>query len=404
LQEGIQKRVIAAAAAIGIIIWATWLSAIAIGGFDKDIDGNVLGTDLAVFRAAGALVAEDRGADLYDAAAFTAAFSETKGREIEHDLTYYRNPPALAYVFSGAAGLPQPTAWLLLSAVSLLALVGAFRFVGVPRPRLAAVLAVATLPGLITLRLGQLSFLWALVFGLVYWLLARDRQVEAGLVGAILVLKPQFAVALILWWLMSGLKHRTALLTMAGTGGFASFVAFVMTPGSFSGFREATLGAFHESTFPSGFSIADAALGVSPSLPATFVALLSAGLGVGAIAAVRRRCGDDLPAMFAAAVFAAVWIPSHLLAYDWVLLAVAIGALWAARPSQRPQWILVGALLASWAFVAWAIALIADSLVGARLELAAVGLVVIAWWSFRTLLTEQATAEVATSRTLPVNV
>ncbi len=404
MQEGIRKRAIGAASAIGIIIWATWLIAIAIGGFDKDIDGNVLGTDLAVFRTAGGLVAEDLGSQLYDPAAFTAAFSETKGQLIEHDLAYYRNPPGLAYIFAPTAGLSQPTAWLLMSVVSLVALAGAFRFVGVLRPRLATFLAVATLPGLLTLRLGQLSFVWALVFGLIYWLLARDRQFEAGLVGAVLVLKPQFAVAVMLWWLIGGLKHRTALVTMAGTGGLASLIAFVMTPGSFSGFREATLGALHGSTFPSGFSIADAALGVAPTLPATVVALLSAGLGIGAIAAVQRRCGDDLPAMFAAGVFAAVWIPSHLLAYDWMLLAVAIGALWAARPGQRPQWILVGALLASWAFVAWAIALIADSLLGARLELAAVGLAVIAWWSFRTLLTQQTTAEVATSRKLPVNV
>lgn len=404
MQGGIRTRVIAAASAIGIIIWATWLIAIAIGGFDKDIDGNVLGTDLAVFRAAGALVADDRGEQLYDAAAFTAAFSETKGREIEHDLTYFRNPPGLAYIFAPTAGLAQPTAWLLLSAVSLLALAGAFRLVGVARPRWATVLAVATLPGLLTLRLGQLSFLWALVFGLVYWLLARDRQVAAGLVAAVLVLKPQFAVAVMLWWFMTGRKHRTALVTMAGTGGFMSIAAFVMTPGSFSGFREATFGALHESKFPSGFSIVDAALGVAPSLPAVFVALLSVGLGIGAIAAVHRRCGDDLPAMFAGGVFAAVWIPSHLLAYDWVLLAVAIGALWAARPGQRPQWILAGAMLATWAFVAWAIALIADSLFGARLELAAVGLAVIAWWSFRTLLIRQTTAEVAASRKLAVNV
>jgi hypothetical protein len=283
-------------------------------------------------------------------------------------------------------------------------MVAAFSFVGVGRPGLATAVVVGTMPGLLTLRLGQLSFLWALVFGLVYRLLDRDRQVPAGLVAAVLVLKPQFAVAVMLWWLLSGPRYRTALVTMTGTGGLLSLVSFAVTPDSLGGFRESVFGALHASTFPSGFSIADTALGLAPSLPAAVVATLSVGVGVVALVAVQRHCSDDLPAMFAAGVFAAVWIPAHLLAYDWVLLAVAIGALWAARPHQRPQWMLVGAALAVWSFAAWAIALITDSVLSARLELAAVGLAAIAWWSFRALLVQPAAAEAVASRTLPVNV
>ncbi len=402
--EGASRRAIGVAVAIGIVIWSTWLVAVAGSGFDRDVDGNVLGADHSVFHTAGVLVASGRSADLYDPAGFRDAVGEVRGEVGAREVSFL-NPPGLAYLFAPTAEFGRQAAWLVLSALGLVALAGALHLVGVGPVWVATSIVVGTLPALLTLRLGQLAFFWALIFAVVYWLLERDRQVAAGLVAALLMLKPQFAVAVVLWWVVSGPRHRRALVTMIVTGGVVSLAAVVGTPGSFAGFWDAGSRVLEETTFPTGFSIKNTLVGLGAPLPAALVAILTLGLGIGAVVLVHQRCRDDLPAMFAAAVFAAVWIPAHLLAYDWVLLAVAVGALWAARPDQRNQWLMVAAALAVWAFAAWAIALIAHSVAGVRLEIAAVGLAVIAWWSYRSLLVHSATDAAAPApRTLLVDV
>lgn len=403
LREGTGKRVRGAALAVGVVLWSVWLGAVAGNGFDRDVDGNVLGVDQSVFHTAGAMVTSGRGADLYEPAAFREALSDIRGESVSHEFTFL-NPPGLAYVFAPSAGLDQRTAWLILSGAGLLAMAGSLRLVGV-RPALAATaLAVLTFPALLTFRLGQLSFFWALVLGAIYRLLHQDRQVAAGLVAALLVLKPQFAAAVGLWWMVSGTRHRLALATMSVVGGIGTVAAFLWTPGSLAGFWEAGARTLNSSTFPTGFSIKDTVASFGTPLPVVFVALLTLGLGIAALIVVHHRCGDDLPAMFATAAFAAVWLPTHLLAYDWLLLAVAIGALWAARPNQRPQWAAVGAILALWSFAAWAGALVADATLGIRFEPAALGLLMIAWWAYRNLLVAPATVELVTHRTLAVDV
>lgn len=261
----------------------------------------------------------------------------------------------------------------------------------------AAGIVLLSLPGWLTVRLGQTTFVWVALFALVLWLLGKDRQAEAGLVAGLLALKPQFAAVIAVWWLLTYSRHRVALRWMIVSGGLITAVTLAITPGSVGGFLDAAFGAVQDAKFPIGFTLNDTILGLAPDLPDLPVALLVAALGVAGLAAVIRRFPDDRSVQFAAATVAAVWIPPHLIAYDWALLGLAVAVLWVARPQQRPAWLALGAGLAIWATFAWLFAQLARDLWGVRLELAAVGLAVAALYAYRALL-------VAEARTISSNV
>lgn len=404
MNAAVVRRTFVVALAIGAALWLVWMLGLAERGFAEDVDGNVLGVDHSIFHTAGKMVADNRGASLYDLSDFNAALHDVREQPVTNDSPHFLNPPGVAYLFAPLAGLGRTMGWLALGAMGVVALCGAIRFVGMSRPWLAAGLVILTLPGWLTLRLGQLAFLWALLLAGVYWLVRHDRLAAAGLVAGLLALKPQFAAIVAVWWLLDAVKYRRALGWLLVSGGTITALTFSITPGSIGGFTDAALGAVQDAKFPIGYSLNDTVLGLAPSLPDLAVAAVVAGLGVAALAVVVRRFPGDLAVQFAAVTFAAVWIPPHLIAYDWVLLWIGVTALWASRPAQRPEWLFVGSVLAIWAAFAWLFAQAARELWGVRLELAAVGLAVIVLWAYRRLLIGSADPVAVDARKLPLNV
>ena len=142
--------------------------------------------------------------------------------------------------------------------------------VGVRRWPIGVALILLSLPGWLAVRLGQLAFWWILILAVVLFLLRCDRQVSAGVVASILVLKPQLAVAVALWWLISHRRHRRALIALLSASVAITIVSFSLTPGAANGFLDAIRSVAQSSKAPIVFSPAAAMHTFIPSLPDPF--------------------------------------------------------------------------------------------------------------------------------------
>ena len=112
-------------------------------------------------------------------------------------LARYVSPPPLAWVVVPLTVLPYRVAYWVWSAILVAALALAWQLAA-PGRRRARVLflvgAIGWLPVIYGLQLGQPALVVAASVAACYALLTRDRQIAAGAVLGVLVLKPQLAL------------------------------------------------------------------------------------------------------------------------------------------------------------------------------------------------------------------
>ena len=113
----------------------------------------------------------------------------------------FANPPLVAWLLRPVASLPLPTGLAVFVVASLVTLLAAARLLERRLPRtltdgrrgLLVIAATASLPAATTLLLGQWdAFLLLAAVGAI-WALDRDRPFTAGLLLAVLLVKPQLA-------------------------------------------------------------------------------------------------------------------------------------------------------------------------------------------------------------------
>jgi alpha-1,2-mannosyltransferase len=113
------------------------------------------------------------------------------------ELARYISPPPLAWIVVPFTVLPFQWAYVLWSVVLMLALALTWLLASPGRGRsrvLYLVAAIGWLPVIYGLQLGQPGMLIALGVAACYALLQRDREVAAGAVLGVMVLKPQLAI------------------------------------------------------------------------------------------------------------------------------------------------------------------------------------------------------------------
>jgi hypothetical protein len=165
--------------------------------------------DYVTFYAAGRLVLDGRGDELYDIESIAEAEREAMGRPVGGTgVLAYFNPPFVAAAFAPLAALPVEVAALVIGAITLALIVACIVALDrllqleTPAQRLLLVLGFLTLHSTVRVLLhGQLS-----MFLLLGWLLfvlgqQRGRERWSGVALALLLVKPQMAV-LPLGWLL----------------------------------------------------------------------------------------------------------------------------------------------------------------------------------------------------------
>jgi alpha-1,2-mannosyltransferase len=133
------------------------------------------------------------------------------------ELARYISPPPLAWLVVPFTVLPFQWAYVLWSVVLMLALALTWLLASPGRGRsrvLYLVAAIGWLPVIYGLQLGQPGMLIALGVAACYALLQRDREVAAGAVLGVMVLKPQLAILVPAALLVTGRWRAFAAATV----------------------------------------------------------------------------------------------------------------------------------------------------------------------------------------------
>ena len=265
----------------------------------------------------------------------------------------YANPPLLAWALRPLGRLPLPAGLVVMEVASLLAL-GATAFMARRRLRGVAggaatavtVAALASLPGAETLALGQWDALLVAAAVAAVLLVERGRDVDAGALLGLLLVKPQLVwlvvPALVLarrWRVLAGFAAVAAVwlgsaLVIVGGAGIRQWADLVLT--RHVGETARTVGV------PGAIAV------VTHSGSAGFVAGASlAAVAVAAMVALRHRLRSDVTAAVGLGIGLSVACAPHVFSADLLLMAVPLLVLARSSGSRALAWAL--ALSAAWA-------------------------------------------------------
>src|SRR6266851_3943379 len=227
-----------------------WVAAYASDHFHNDF----------TFYYAAAVVGSCHGwASIYDLALQQAELNAMGSGIGIAELARYISPPPVAWLALPFTLLPYPLAYWLWSALLLLALGGTWYLAapGAGRVRLIyLVAALAWLPVIYALQLGQPGIFVAVGVAGSYALIRSGRQFESGLALGLIVLKPQLGFLVPFAFLVSGRYRALAgaavaigLLALAsalnvGPGGVATYEQRLSFAASVPVNRELTLAPY----------------------------------------------------------------------------------------------------------------------------------------------------------------
>ena len=341
--------------AVGGATWAVWLISLALGGFHKDAEGQLVGADHLAFYHAAKLIRDGRQQDIYS---YLELNEEGYQQAIIgwdwNGFEAYRNPPFYALLYLPTTHLSYYLSFVVWTAAGFVLLWLAVRLLRPERPGRVFLWALTFYPVFATVSFGQNTLLSLAVFAGVYRLLSVERPFAAGLVAGLLWFKPQLLLGLFVWWLLDPRRHGRCWLGVGVTGAALAAVSWLAVPGASRAFAD----TLRVNAAFSGFGLWNV---VNPK---AFVVLLLPGApglhwpltvacslaSVGVAWWVKRRTGGPVGVMFPVAVFLSLWASPHSLIYEWTLLLGAAVVLWERRPASRDAWVCLLAL--AWAGLA----------------------------------------------------
>ena len=252
------------------------------------------------------------------------------------ELARYISPPPLAWLALPFTLLPYPFAYMLWSALLLAALAGTW-YLGAPGTGpvrlIQLVAALAWLPVIYALQLGQPGLLVALGVAGSYALMRKHRQFLSGLALGVIVLKPQLGFLLPFALLASG-RYRAVAGAAVGIGLLLLASAVNLGPDGIAAYAQRLSFA------------ADVPVNRQLTLALVIGSLAAARLVQGAIAiwalALVYRLRKQSPEwMFVLAILGGLLATPYLHIDDLVMLGLAVWLY--LRIPGRPRW--------SWAFL-----------------------------------------------------
>lgn len=336
---------------VGAISWAVWLASLALGGWEYDVEGTLLGIDHLAFYSAANLVRDGDAGRMYDYDFLGPYQGGLVGTPDWGALVGYRNPPFYALLYLPTAGLPFVASNLLWMAGGLAVMAGGVYLLRPARPRLIAALSLTFFPVFAAVSFGQNSLLSLGLFAAVYRLSADRRPFLAGLAAGLLWYKPQLMLGLFVWWGLAPRRHAREWLGLAVCGLLLAAVSWAVIPdgarafvdtlaknvgyGGEKGWNKQSPRAFWTLLLP------DAPTPLTWSLT-----VASALAGVAVFVRLARRTGGPLAVLYPAAVFLTLWLSPHTLIYEWSILIPAAVVLWERFPARRDAW--AGLFAFSW--------------------------------------------------------
>ena len=281
------------------------------------------GIDFHTYKAAAVVGLEQGWSHIYDQAVVAAAQKQLDPGEASQP---FLSPPTVAWLAAVLVPLPYTPSYYVWAVLMLAAYAGALAWSissrGIARWILIGA-AIAPWWVLEAVRVGQVVPLVAASLAVSWRLLREDRNVAAGLVLSLLLLKPNTAFVVPLAVLAAG-RFRT-FATLSAAGAFLAVIALITVggEGAFDYWSQLT------GSLPTG---ADAltlerALGFTgPAITVLRIVIIVAVL----VAAFRLRRSPGL-VLVAGIVGSLIAVP-YLHASDLCLLAVAAVIVWEERP------------------------------------------------------------------------
>jgi hypothetical protein len=251
------------------------------------------------------------------------------------ELARYISPPPLAWLALPFTLLPYPFAYMLWSALLLGALTGTWYLTAPgagPARLIHLVAALAWLPVIYALQLGQPGLLVAVGVAGSYALLRKQRQFLSGVALGVIVLKPQLGFLLPIA-LLAGGRYRTAAGAAVGIGALLLASAINVGPDGIAAYAQRLSFA---ADVPVNRQLTLAL--VIGSLAAA--RLVQAAIAIWALALVYRLRKQSPEWMFVLAILGGLLATPYLHIDDLVMLGLAVWLY--LRIPGRPRW--------SWAF------------------------------------------------------
>jgi hypothetical protein len=188
--------------------------------------GAPIGGDYIAFHAAGRLVLQGRGGEIYDKLAIVAIQDELLGGRIPNFYDAYRNPPFFVLPFVPLAALDLLPGFAVFSLLSLGCLGAAIWLIVDEVPHLKSrwrglvILSLAFAPIYFGVINGQNATLSLLLYVLIYRAIVHRHDVAAGVWSALGMFKPQlfFVFPLILLVLRRWRALAACAVTLVGLG------------------------------------------------------------------------------------------------------------------------------------------------------------------------------------------
>lgn len=344
---------------VGAVSWIVWLISLALGGWYKDSERQLIGADHLAFYHAAKLIRDGQQHRIYSYPELSAERYQQQlvgwgwGGE-SNAFEAYRNPPFYALLYLPTTGLSYYGSFVVWTLIGFALLAITVRLLRPERPAMAFVWALAFFPVFATVSFGQNTLISLAVFAGVYRLLSADRPFAAGLVAGLLWFKPQLLLGLFVWWALDLRRCWKCFLGVGATGALLAAVSWLVVPGA----SQAFVDTLRTNAGFSGFGMWNV---VNPK---AFFALLLPGapylhwplavvcafVSFGVAWWVKRKSGGPVAVMFPVAVFLSLWASPHALIYEWTLLVAAAVVLWERLPGSRDVWLTLFAL--AWAALA----------------------------------------------------
>lgn len=300
------------------------------------------GTDYFYYYCVSHLVAIGHGHDIYSLAVLghveRALASPVR---VPHGVIPNVYPPFFALALTPLAALPYALGycvWLVINCLclawSLWKLEGLLQLTGRRRVATRAA-ALLFLPVIVALLNGQVSIILLAAFTGCWLSLRSGHDGRAGILLALTLIKPQFALPFLLV-LLIGQRWRALMSFLAGALAIALVPIPVLGPASLTQYVHALQQATTWGANVGGFqpsvnrSFAGFTSLLMPHGPATVLALLLDAAALCALAWVAVRNADiDLP--FALGIVVALLASQHVLIHDLSLLILAGAIAWSLR-------------------------------------------------------------------------
>ncbi len=336
----------------GAALWFAWLVSILLGPGKLDMAGQVIGTDYIQFYSAGETLRQGQSAQLYNFSYQSELQQAIAGPGLA-DFHAFITPPFLAWLYVPFAMLPYTWSFLAWSLLSIFLLWASVKLISDGQPNRRFLWTLTWYPIFTAISFGQNSLLSLFLLSASFWLWKRDKYLLAGILGSLLLFKPQLVLGIGLLWLLEWRKSWKSIIGLAVGGISLAGLSFWLLPGASRAYidlaRNFLPGMMYGEQFPlwhlyslRGFFTL--LLPGSRMLSESLSLLLSA-IGIGAFIYFWNRKRGDKDLLFAAAICLTIWITPHAMSYDWSILVIPAIILWQSVPRLRSFFKVMFALI-----------------------------------------------------------